>query len=167
MDPRNRDRWLIAALLVAVFMAGALGGAAAWQIFGRRPPAATLYPPARGPGMGPGGGFGRGAGPGRGLGMAGGPGRVGLTEGLADRLGLTADQRARIDSLLERQRLGTDHIMENLRPRLQAHLDSTNARIRAVLTPEQRAIFDAYVAGGRGRIMGRLPPPDGGANQDR
>ena len=61
---------------------------------------------------------------------------------LLDRLDLTEDQRARIDSILERRRAQTDRFWTEAGPTLEAIMDSTRAEIRAVLTPEQRELHD-------------------------
>lgn len=63
---------------------------------------------------------------------------------LDQRLDLSAEQHARIDSLLARQRERYDSIMHSMRPVLRATYDSTNAAIRSVLTPEQQTEFEAY-----------------------
>lgn len=61
---------------------------------------------------------------------------------LLDRLDLTQDQRARIDTILERRRAQTDRFWTEAGPTLEAITDSTRAEIRAVLTPEQRELHD-------------------------
>ncbi|MFW6084449.1 MAG: hypothetical protein ACODAA_04490 [Gemmatimonadota bacterium] len=58
-------------------------------------------------------------------------------ERFADELGLTEEQRARIDPILEDAREGMSELFEPVRPAYRALVDSTRARIEAVLTPEQ------------------------------
>lgn len=58
-------------------------------------------------------------------------------ERFADELGLTQEQRDRIDPILEDAREGMSELFEPVRPAYRALVDSTRARIEAVLTPEQ------------------------------
>lgn len=58
-------------------------------------------------------------------------------ERFADELGLTQQQRDRIDPILEDAREGMSELFEPVRPAYRALVDSTRARIEAVLTPEQ------------------------------
>ena len=56
---------------------------------------------------------------------------------LARELGLTADQRARVDSILQRQQARSRALMRQMAPELQRLADSTRAELREVLTPGQ------------------------------
>lgn len=92
-----------------------------------------------------------------------------------DRLDLTADQRARIQAILDSVRPTTDSILHASLPRLQAIADSTHLKIRDVLTPAQRDRLDrawgrhpmhgfdhapGMMGGGRGPAEStRTPPP--------
>lgn len=58
-------------------------------------------------------------------------------ERFADELGLTEEQRAEIDPILEDTRERMDELFEPVRPQYRDLVDSTRARIEAVLTPEQ------------------------------
>lgn len=166
MDPGARERLTVAALLVSVFMAGALTGAAALRVVatpamaapvpelaaraeierhgeGDRNPGADRYRDGdRFPGRPPG---------------RGGPMRVGLERDLVERLNLRADQQERIDVILLEQRTKAEAVLREMQPRLVARLDSTNAEIRAALTAEQQKEFDRYIASGRGNIFRRMP----------
>ena len=62
-------------------------------------------------------------------------------ERFADELGLTADQRSRIDPILEDAREGMSELFEPVRPAYRDLVDSTRARIEAVLTPGQVAEY--------------------------
>jgi uncharacterized membrane protein len=174
MDPGARERLTVAALLVSVFMAGALTGAAALTVLGttavagRAPSDLAAARPdfdRRGDGQRSRDGdrfrgddrfrdgdrFPGGRPSGRG-GM-----RVGLEWGLIERLDLSADQQERIDAILREQRAKAEEVLQEIQPRLTARLDSTNAQIRAVLTADQQKEFDSYIASGRGNIFRRMP----------
>ena len=56
---------------------------------------------------------------------------------LARELGLTAEQRARVDSILQRQQVRSRTLMRQMAPELQRLADSTRAELREVLTPDQ------------------------------
>lgn len=60
-----------------------------------------------------------------------------------DALGLTDAQRQAIQRIIEESQPRTDSILNHTLPSLRAEGDSIRARIRAVLTPEQRRQFDA------------------------
>ena len=80
---------------------------------------------------------------------------------LDERLNLTPAQRDTIQRIVERDRAKADSLFREMRPRLRARFDSTNAAILAVLTPEQREEFRRFReerraerhrrGGGRGR----------------
>lgn len=59
-----------------------------------------------------------------------------------DGLDLSAEQRARIDAILERRKLQIDEFWKEAGPRLRALVDSTRAEIREELTPAQQAEYD-------------------------
>ncbi len=88
-----------------------------------------------------------------------------------DRLDLSADQRAKITAILERERPRTDSILRISLPALRAIAESAHAEIREVLTPAQREQLDRQWGrrpfggmnhGGRGPMMepGTPPPPN-------
>lgn len=147
-----------AALLVSVFVAGALGGAVGVRLVDRRP-----WRPAgeRGIPLDPMGG--RPPGPG---GMEGGPDRFGvapmwLADRLAADLDLTEEQRDQVSAILESRQARASNALEEIGPFLRAQLDSMNLEIRAILTSEQQVIFDQFVAREDERIfrrMGTSPP---------
>lgn len=59
-----------------------------------------------------------------------------------EELDLTADQRARIDSVLEARRMQISAFWDSAGPRMQEIVDSTRAGIRGVLTAEQREEYE-------------------------
>lgn len=134
--------WITAgAMLLSVFMAGILAGAAVIELDG---------PPR----FGQGGELRDGRGPGRdgpgrdgGRGGRGGPGGAGmirvLPPGFMEELGLTAEQQAQVDEVLARRRADSEAVLQEMLPRLRALVDSTNVEIRELLTPDQQAQFDA------------------------
>jgi Spy/CpxP family protein refolding chaperone len=72
----------------------------------------------------------------------GGRGERHLGEMLKHRYGLSDDQARRVEAIVQRRRPRVDSLMASVQPRLRAAFDSTNAEIRAVLTPAQRVQFD-------------------------
>ena len=101
----------------------------------------------------------------------GGPGglaelaRMELTDRLAQRLGLSDDQRAELDSIMERRRQRAQALMRDLMPRLQGQTDSLQAEIEAVLTPEQQEVFREFARGDRERFRRRGPGRSGGGRR--
>jgi hypothetical protein len=95
------------------------------------------------------------------------PPRPGLfTREMELRLNLSDDQKRQIDEVLRKGKEESDAIRQELRPRLDAHLEATRARIAAILTPEQRTKFEALVAEDQRRadrffIEGPPGPPPG------
>lgn len=66
-------------------------------------------------------------------------------ERFADDLGLTADQRARIEEILEEFRGDVKSLRSEFRPRWHALLDTTRTRIETVLTDEQVVQYRALL----------------------
>jgi Spy/CpxP family protein refolding chaperone len=64
-----------------------------------------------------------------------------MVERLSRELSLTADQRNRLDSVMERQAAAFQKIQEETRPRIRALLDSSRVEIEKLLTPDQRERF--------------------------
>ncbi len=171
-----RNRLVVLALLVLVFVAGALTALAAVRIADRRAEAAAPAWTDAGspPGSVP-------AAPARGRGgdrmdrmnrmrMRNGPmGPSAMSHVLADRLGLSEEQRAKVAEVLERRRQQSDSILAEIRPRLAANLDSAHAEIRELLDAGQREAFDRFLAEGRSQMFRRLgrpfPPGQEGARR--
>jgi Spy/CpxP family protein refolding chaperone len=65
-----------------------------------------------------------------------------LGERMKARYGLSDEQARRVEAIVQKRRPRVDSLMATVQPRLRAMFDSTNAEIRVVLTPEQRAKFD-------------------------
>src|SRR5688500_4906606 len=76
----------------------------------------------------------------------GGPSRGRYESVLYDQLDLTPEQRAQIDSAIERGRRETDAYWARVEPEMRSIVDSTRARIRAVLTTAQLARYDSLRA---------------------
>ena len=144
----GKMEWQATLLLLVVFGAGIAVGAAIDH--SRAPVAAAPAPPPVGPGRLP---------------------------PYLERMDLTQDQHARIKAILDAQRPKVDTVMNGVLPQLRALSDTTFARIREVLTPQQQTQFDhdrpvrdlapgmpgAPGRGPRGRdsFEGRGPPRDG------
>jgi Spy/CpxP family protein refolding chaperone len=127
-SPR-RTRLVGLVLLMAAFVVGAIGGAAFERTLGAREPVPsapcnnTMSNPLQRP-----------------------PGTLAI-----DHIELTAEQRQRIDRILDRRRTETDSVWRAQKPRLRGIVDSTRAEIQALLTTEQRAEYDRLVAERRAR----------------
>lgn len=100
-------------------------------------------PTGGGPGGGPGGGGGRGGGP---------PSAEAIRDRLVKQLGLTPDQQAKLEPILQdsrQQMMGLRDLPEqDRRTRGQQIREATRAKIRALLTPDQQAKYDAMALGG-------------------
>jgi hypothetical protein len=86
------------------------------------------------------------------------------------RLDLTPEQRVEIDRILEEGHAKAESYRELMAPRVRALMDQTHERLIAVLTPEQREIFEEmrrthhrrareWFLGGPGPRHGRGPGP--------
>ena len=62
---------------------------------------------------------------------------------LARELHLTAEQRAKMDSLLRLQQRQAAELMQSIRPRLDSVTARTQAELRAVLSETQQRAFDS------------------------
>lgn len=94
-------------------------------------------------------------------------GRGTTIERFADELGLTTEQRARIDPILEDMRERMSDLFEPVRPAYRDLVDSTRARIEAILTPEQVADYRELLERNYGHDReGRERDRDGDARRD-
>lgn len=129
----RRPRLIGIVLLVATFVAGAFSGAALERRAGAKAhqaePQAKAQPAERGRGGG----------------------RPHDHSSLIDQIDLTAEQRARIDSILQIGREKLDAFWKETGPGYRALVDSTRAQVRAVMNPEQRARYDELRAARRAR----------------
>ena len=125
MTPIDRNSVLAAGLVVVTLLLGMVSGVALdrWML---RPRAEYVELP-------------------RGPGRPGMPGRFDpaqfkqrMSAQLTRELALTDEQRIKVDSILSAQQAVSRGVMEEVRPRLQQVAESTQAAIRAVLTPEQQ-----------------------------
>ena len=118
MNARNPSRMRIAgmALLAVTFAVGMLAGTAFGRVLTAREPdaasSAAECEQKRGP------------------------------HHIFDKLDLTAQQRTRIDGIMESRRALTDSLWQTDGARIRAAVDSTRAEIRAVLTPDQATEYD-------------------------
>ena len=78
---------------------------------------------------------------------------------MTEELGLSADQRTRIDSILDRQGRELQAIREEVGPRLEAIGERTRRAMDSVLTLEQREKMQAMVRRGPPGHHGRGGPP--------
>jgi hypothetical protein len=149
-----------AALLVSVFIAGALGGAVGVKLVDRRPwrPSGEYRAPMdRMGGRTP-----------HTSGREGGPDRfriapMWMADRLANQLSLTEEQREAVGSILEARQARASEALSEMGPFLKAQLDSINLEIRGILTPEQQERFDEFVAREDERMFrrGGFPRPEG------
>lgn len=146
----RRMQWMAVLMLLVVFVAGGLVGAAVerGRDHGRR-----------------------GEGPPRGDRRGGPPPMFAEGSPIAQRLNLTDAQRDSIEHITERDRARADSIFRETRRGMRTRFDSTMTAVDTVLTPTQRAewqkIRQEWQAregrGGRGRGgSGRRGGPDGG-----
>lgn len=167
MDAKAKGWITAAALLIAVFMAGALSGVAVVQLTGPSPEWADGRPVRSGPDGGPGSRRGR---EGRFGGMRGPDGgrSAFYLDMLTDRLDLTEEQQDQIREIFQHREQAAEEVMRGMRERLRLTMDSTDLEIRSVLTPEQQDAFDRFQEEGRERLGRRFPgggppgPPDKG-----
>jgi Spy/CpxP family protein refolding chaperone len=117
MAMSRRARWTGLAVLALTFAVGALAGAATMQVVGADEPRALDRP-----------GYGR------------------RTSELFDRLDLTPAQRVEVDRILERRRAQMEQFWTEHRPLLRGIADSARAEVLEVLTPEQRAREEQFMA---------------------
>jgi Spy/CpxP family protein refolding chaperone len=128
------------ALLLVVFVVGVLGGMALERVrVTRRAPVERTRTMAMRGGMPP----------------------------MFQHLDLTAEQRARIDTILRDSRPLTDSVLRSSLPRLRAIRDSVRLQIRAVLTPEQQERFDEMERRWGGREPGEWGMPMGPRERGR
>lgn len=129
------------ALLVATFVGGLLAGVAVERTLGaqdRGEPSVQSERPSRMP-------------------MTR-PSRPARPASFLERIELTPEQEERVGEILERGQEETRAFWEEEGGRLRGIVDSTRARIREVLTPEQQAEYDALRAEHRRRGRQGVPP---------
>lgn len=147
MVNNGSSRWVGLALVVVAFLTGGVAGMALDRTL-RAPPAESVM----GREIPRSGGERRGGS--RGGGRGGPPDRMPIL----DELELTGDQQVRIDSILEEGRRNVTTLWREQESIFRAAMDSTQAEIHAILTPEQRDEYDARVREFRSR---RGNPPGG------
>ncbi len=133
----GRARMQGVTLLLVAFVVGVLAGIAGDRVVTSRPPDRP----------GPHGGPGPGGGP---------PRERRLPPPLED-MNLSAAQRAAAESLIALARPRNRAIMDEVIPRLRVVSDSLQLQVRALLTPEQQARFDAAVRERRGGPLLLMP----------
>lgn len=142
----TRQSWSTWLVIVGVFVAGALGGAAARSLvwvgsggprltFTEEEPATARADRRRSP---------------RSPGFHGRPER--FVSYLQESLSLTADQAEQIGAILDERERETNALLESIEPRMREALERTESEIRDVLDDEQRAQFDELVKEGRRRF---------------
>lgn len=150
MVSNGSSRWVGLALVVVAFLTGGVAGMALDRTL-RAPPAESVT----------GREISRGGAERRGSPRGGGRGGVPDRMPILDELELTADQRSRIDSILEEGRRSVTSLWREQESVFRAAMDSTQAEIHAILTPEQREEYDARVREFR-RRRGNPPGGDSG-----
>jgi Spy/CpxP family protein refolding chaperone len=85
---------------------------------------------------------------------------------MTDKLGLTADQQAKIKPILEDQRTQAQAVMkddslsqDDKRTKMRSLHESTNSKVRDLLTDDQKKKYDEWQQEMRDRM--RQPPPGG------
>jgi len=64
-------------------------------------------------------------------------------EHLSDALGLTADQKTKVQPIIDQAKPQIEAIHQEAMQKMRAVMESTGAQIRPLLTPEQQTKFDA------------------------
>lgn len=138
------SRWVGMALVAVAFLTGGVAGMALDRTL--RPVTAE----ARGPeSVESRGGSDRG-----GRSSFRGPGGIPDRLPILDELDLAPDQRAQVDSILEAGRRHVTTLWREQESTFRAAMDSTQARINAILTPEQREEYQERVREYRSRRRG-------------
>src|SRR5437016_3703218 len=142
----NRHRALI--ILAAVFLAGSLLGGTGVYFWLEKTQASNVSAPNRFRGFGPGGGP--------------GPGRFRFS----DVLELSPEQESQFKQIMGESRRQLDATMQERVPKMEAIREDTNAKIMAILNPEQQKKFETFVKETQGRRnhmfekrRGMNPPP--------
>lgn len=130
----SRPRLIGIVLLVATFVAGGFSGAALERRANSKPPAPEPQVKAQPAERATGGGRAHGH-----------------QSSIIDQLDLTATQRATIDSILQDGREKLNAFWKETGPGYHSLVDSTRARVRAVMTPEQQVRYDELRAARRAR----------------
>ena len=88
--------------------------------------------------------------------------RTRVTDRMARVLELSDEQRTQIEEAFERRRIASQEAMNEVLPRLRSQMDSINAEIERILTPEQRDAYRRFLREDRERFRRR-----GGSSRDR
>lgn len=121
-----RSRMMGSVLLVVMFVAGALAGAALMRVAGAEKAPAALRERESPP-------------------MRGGPRRLLLDEQFSKELGLTAEQRTKITAILDRRDVEARKMWQGFEPQLKAFGQKVHDEIATVLTAEQQKKLDAAI----------------------
>lgn len=65
---------------------------------------------------------------------------------IVEQVGLSAEQKARVDSLVAYHRDRMEALQREVAPRYRAIIEATRESIKDVLTPDQRAQYDSLLA---------------------
>lgn len=147
----SQSRWVAAAVMLAV----ALAGGAAGVVFDRAVLVPRNAPARRG---GPPSGFVRGD-----RGAPSADARKRFSDRMALELSLTPEQQVKVDTIMTRQFAGMEQAREKVRPVIDSLTRAAQASMDSVLTPEQRT----KVAEMRSRPQGRGGPGGRGGRDGR
>ncbi len=81
-----------------------------------------------------------------------------VVDRLDQELHLTAQQKSEVQRIIDRHRTRIDAIMVNVRPQVRQELETANAEIEKVLTPQQREQFSKIKMHILGPHRGMGPP---------
>jgi len=117
----TRSRWIAVAVLSATFLAGAMLGAATTRLLAseREEPRSEREADGRRDARGP-------------------------QPSVFDRLNLTAEQRAAVDSIMEKRGRDMAAFWKEHNPEVRGIVDSARVEIDRVLTPEQREKYEEF-----------------------
>ena len=137
--PDNRTRLWFSLFVLVVFCVGMAGGIVVGRRMAPPPPRGGMFLPGE-----PGQGRGRGPGP--------------LIDRLDREVQLTPEQRTRVQAIFDARRGRLEEVQREVIARAEQERRALQDEIRKVLTPEQQARFDRWIAEqplGRGRGRGR------------
>ena len=90
--------------------------------------------------------------------------RIQVTDRMARSLQLSDEQREEIDAAMERSRVAAQQVMEAVLPRLRSQMDSLQTEIDGILTEDQREAYREFQRQDRERFRrwtSRRRPPAG------
>lgn len=121
MEANVKNKWQIRLAVLLIFVVGCLAGALAMNFYHTRQSAASTRE------------------------------RVGKFARVLDQLHLTPEQRAQVQTIFDEARAQLNELRNESRPKFRDVRQQTDARLQAVLTPEQWQQFQQLTSESRGK----------------